>query len=385
MSWTSLIAWRYFRSSKKDKFVNLATNLSIIASTLAIAFLIISFSIIRGYKETLVAKLAKSSGHIVITDSEPFPYKEVQAVIKNLKHELVAETHGLISSGIVSTPAYIYASSCANLKSRESNSLPIVVSNSLAAQMHYKPTDIINIIVPITAPAPFFILPENISCEIVKVQKFENEELNENGILMNLSDLQNVLGTEGKVHKIKCFSHEFASIGKDYKNLCKALPKKFVLHWEELNEFILKVLKSEQNVFLILLTILTALACLLYIVTIGMFMNSKKSDINILKIFGASNFDIYNIFIRYSMIVSSVNCLIGSCLGIVVANNVNYLVKLIEKIFKISLFADECYLINNIPTSTNLIDISLILGLSMLISFLSSLWISRKMNSLDVF
>ncbi|WP_342262018.1 ABC transporter permease [Alphaproteobacteria bacterium endosymbiont of Tiliacea citrago] len=380
MSWTSFIAFRYFRSYKKDKFVNLATKISIVTSTIAVAFLIISFSIFRGYKDALIEKITKSSGHVVITDSEPFDYKELEPILNKVKTEKIVEASGLITCGPTSTSVYLYASSCASLKNIDSTHIPISVSKNLADLMHYKPTDIITIIVPIVAPAPFFILPESVTCEIVKIQKFESEDLSQNGVLMNLVDLQGVLGCVGKIQKVKCF-FDLKSADHQYQMLNKAVSKKFVFHWKDLNEFVLKVMKSEQNVFMLLLFMLIILASLLYLLAIGMFINSKKNDITILKILGATNRNISSVFFKYSLIIALTNVFVGSILGVLIGYNINNLVKFLERFFKITLFAEDVYLINYIPIQFHLMDFLAIVFSTFFISIISGFWISRKISS----
>lgn len=383
MSWITFIAWRYFRSPKKDKFVNLATTISVFTSTFAIAFLIIAFSVFRGYEEALIDKLTKSSGHIMIRDSEEFEYSEIASEVDKFKHEKIVEANGLIATGSTSTNVYLYGSSAYKLQPLESKHIPIIVSKNLADHMHYKPYDIINIIVPVAAPAPFFLLPESITCEIVEIKKFESEDLNHHGIAMNLSDLQNVLNIESKIHKVKCFSKSLSQVDKDHQKLDKLFSKKFVLHWKNINEFFLKVMKSEQNIFFILLLMLMILAAFLFILAIGMFINSKKEDIKILKILGASNGDVCSIFLYYSLIVSSINIILGTLIGLSISFNINKFVKIIEKTFKITIFANDVYLINYIPVSFHTIDIMCILLASFFISFLSSFWVSRKMNKIQ--
>jgi lipoprotein-releasing system permease protein len=85
-----------------------------------------------------------------------------------------------------------------------------------------------------------------------------------------------------------------------------------------------------------------------------MIVVEKTRDIGILKALGASNGGVMKIFLGYGLLLGVVGACLGTTLGLALANNINWLEKVLGKLTGQDLFPRDIYYFDKIPTDVQL-------------------------------
>lgn len=404
MHWINSIALRYFFSKKKDKLVNLTSKIAIFSVSFAITMLIVSFSVIRGFEETILNKVLADQGHIVITSNAPFhPQIVTDKIPKELKYEMVIETSALVVKenhvetvllrgvenskltnlkAIKSTPTD--AKSTITAANAHDKGYKIYVGNKLAKILDLEPQSNISFVVPIKSTPPFDIMPEVVTCCVEKTVQFNLHDLNRYGVFMSLNDAQKALNIPDKIHKIICFGENAEDALKFVPILEKQLPMFNIYSWKNINMLFADIMRIQRNMVSVILFAIIFLATIASVSSLTLFIYIKKREISILRILGATRKNIVSIFLRIGMLIAVISSMLGLIFGVLIAWNLDHIRKFVEFIFNKPMFDPNVYLLPAIPVSLNFFDIAVILLASLIVSFLAAIIPAYKSASVDV-
>jgi lipoprotein-releasing system permease protein len=148
-------------------------------------------------------------------------------------------------------------------------------------------------------------------------------------------------------------------------------------NWIRMNRNLFSYIKVEKILMFLLLTLIILIAAFNLIGMLTMVIMEKRSEIGILRSMGASSGSVMSIFMVQGTLIGA----FGTALGVAVGLAVCALLREIE----IDLPADV-YFINTLPVLVQGVDILLVSGASMLISFVATIypsWEACKMPPLD--
>lgn len=395
MNWINFVSLRYFFSKKKDKFVNLATKIAICAASFSIAMLIVSFSVIRGFEETIMSKVLEDQGHIIIYGNGPYNSQEVSSKLpKELQYIPIVETNAMLIKGNKMETALLrgvdkkmltkFKSVVANKPALAASDLPkVIVGNKFAKFLDLNIGDTITLIVPIKSAPPFDIMPETIDFQISDIVKFNLHDLNRYGVFLDIESAQKALNLGEKIHKLICFADSPKNALKFISTLENKLPNHYVYSWKNLNMLFADLMRIQRNMVSVILFAIVFLSTIISTITLVLFVYIKRREISILKILGATKKNILGIFMRIGLIVCGISSFFGLILGFVFIFNLDLILKAIELLFNKSLFDPDIYLLPAIPTSTNISDIALILGINFIVSFLATWFAASKTSGIN--
>ena len=309
MSWVNFVAFRYFKARKKDKFVNTTTRIMMFSLSAAIAMLILSCSVIRGFEEAILAKVLKENGHLMIMDSKNYdPSLVLEKIQKELKNELkaykVIESHALLAgpnpeSVLIKGVEKEILESLTVLKGTNTkSSLPSVyIGYKFAENLGLTIGDTLDLIIPFKAEPPFYVVPEVVTVRIKKIVKFSMHDLNRFGLFMDIDEARNILGMQEKqVHKIICFGKD-AKVALNYMPILeKAFPDKAVYSWQNMNMLFADIMRLQRNMVMVILFVIIFLVAVIASAALILLINTKKREISILIILGATRRQIIQIF-----------------------------------------------------------------------------------------
>lgn len=380
MHWINSIALRYFFSHKKDQFTNLTSKIAIFATSFAICMLIIAFSVIRGFEETVMAKVLHDQGHIIIYGNGSYnPDSVISNLPKNLRYIQMIETNCMVIDGARNETAILRGVPKSELsqfsqKKFSTKGLPkIIVGYKFAQNLNLKIGDNIFLILPIKANPPFGLTLESIEFQITDIAKFNLHDLNRYGIVMELSQAQKILNMPKKVNKMICFDENPKKAIETARKLQEILPNYYVYTWKNLNMTFADIMRVQRNMVTIILLAIIFLASIACCVSLILFIYTKKREIMILKILGATNKNIMSIFLRIGLIIATMSAFFGTVAGLLLCYFLDDLRKIAEYIFKVKLFDTEVYLLPALPVSVNFADVTLILLANFFIMFFAVL------------
>lgn len=385
MNWKNLIAWRYLKARKKDRFVNLTSRIAKFSLALAVTILIVSLSVIRGFEETILSKVLNDQGHIVIYSSEAYDPKPVLSKLpKDLTAVPVVETYAMLIRGKSAELALLRGVDEATFEKYSQETSGAIIGNRFSKHLNLKRGEKISLIVPLAAEPPVGIVPESIELEISDIVRFNLHDLNRFGIFLPIKQAQQILELGSKVHKIMCFILDPTKSSEVAEQLKKRLPDFYIYDWHEMNMLFADIMRIQRNMVIVILSAIIILGAVASACSLILLVNMKKKEISILRLLRATRSDIVSIFVKISLIISIISSIFGSIFGVLVAYNLDYIRRFIEYIVGRSLFDPEVYLLPAIPVSINIFDILIVIGGAFIFSFLSALLPAYQSGSIDV-
>ncbi len=135
-------------------------------------------------------------------------------------------------------------------------------------------------------------------------------------------------------------------------------------------------------IFIILLLI-AAVAAFNLVATLVMTVTDKRGDIAILRTLGASPRSVMGIFVAQGATAGVVGTAIGVALGLLIAFNVDAIVRTIEKLLSVSLLPASIYFIDYMPSDPWLGDIVSIVLISLALAFVATLYPSWRASRVN--
>jgi len=143
----------------------------------------------------------------------------------------------------------------------------------------------------------------------------------------------------------------------------------------EMNKSLFSALKLEKNIMFLTITLIVFVAALNIIATLILMVMEKTKDIGILMAMGATARNIRRIFFFQGALIGVIGTALGLGLGLAWCGLANA--------FRLIRIPVDIYQISFVPFRLRGLDVVLIAGTSLLISFLSTLFPSRRAAKTD--
>jgi lipoprotein-releasing system permease protein len=149
----------------------------------------------------------------------------------------------------------------------------------------------------------------------------------------------------------------------------------YVTTWMELNKSLFSALKLEKTIMFLTITLIVLVAALNIIATLILMVMEKTRDIGVLMAMGATSRSIRRIFFLQGALIGIVGTALGTILGLLWC--------FLANAFKLIKVPVDIYQISHVPFHIKALDLAMIIGVSLLISFLSTLFPSRRAAKTD--
>jgi lipoprotein-releasing system permease protein len=416
-SYEFFISLRYLRAKRKQVFVSVITFISVAGIFLGVAALIIVLAVMNGFETDLRNKILGVNSHVVLMEyTGPMKnYPEVMQRITGIKG-VVASTpfiygqtilkHGDRVSGIVLRGLseddafkvislgrmreggleYLSANKRPTLNMDGSKAgLPgILIGKELAKNLGLFFLDTVSVISPMGISTPMGMVPRLKNFLIVGIFDSGFYEYDSTLAYISLRDCQDFLNMGNTVTGIEIKVDDIYKADAIAKNIEKKLGFPFwARHWMEMNKNLFSALKLEKRVMFIILSLIVLVATFNIVTALIMVVMEKNKDIAVLKSMGATSKSVMKIFVLQGLIISITGTILGCIGGLAVAINLNWISKVIEKIFHFKILPGDVYYLSELPSRVNPTDVLIIVAGTILISFLSTIYPSWRAAKLD--
>jgi lipoprotein-releasing system permease protein len=397
MTFELFVARRYLTARRKQAFISVITSISIVGIMIGVAALVIAIALITGFQEDVQAKILGATSHIMIQDlsSEgleryleftekvqadkgvvsvtPVVYSEV--IITGLK------TKGALLKGIDfgrELPAAPW------LQKLEAGKVPapggeregILLGRELAFELGAQPGDIVDIVTASSNLSPMGLLPKRKRFQVTGIFNTGLYEFDATTALVSLPTAQKLFGLEGRVSflqvKIRNIFEAPAIAGRIKQGLP---PTVYVTTWMDLNRNLFSALKLEKNIMFLTITLIVIVAALNIIATLILMVMEKTRDIGILMALGATPLNIKRVFFYQGALIGVLGTGLGVALGLAwcwLANT-----------FQLIKVPVDIYQISYVPFRLRPVDLLAIIGVTLAISFVSTLFPARRASKVD--
>ena len=394
------ITFRYLKTRKKDGFLNIISIFSFIGISLGVAVLIIVMSVMNGFRSELINKIVGFNAHVTVK-----PYENAIDIKKlnnkNLKiisNELVFSNSG---EAIVINKDYTKGLLLRGYKREDFSKLEIVKQNSfignpddlyennisigkeLSFDLNLNLGDKIMIMSPSGIQTIVGDLPKQQSFIIHSIYDSGLAEFNKNVAFININTLEVFFDLSKKDRNLEIYLKDPVNIEKLKEKIQLIFNEEFVYSWSDINSSLFSALKVERNVMFIILSLIIIVAAFNIISGLTILVKNKTREIAILKSIGVLNKSITKIFFLVGFIIGTSATFFGVFLGVMFSLYIEKIRSFLSDIFNISLFPEEIYFLNKMPSEIEPNSIFIISFCSIIITILVSIFPAIKASKLD--
>ncbi|MEW6247067.1 MAG: lipoprotein-releasing ABC transporter permease subunit [Nitrospirota bacterium] len=409
------IGLRYLRAKRRHRTISLNTVVSVAGITLGVAALIGTLGIMTGFKEDLQAKILGTTAHIIVQDRTKDGIADYDAQVKRIEEvpQVVAATpfvlrqvlltsqtgvQGIILRGIdperearvtdlaknlrggnlldLNTPVKVtQPMEGSRTGDTEVAARPgIILGKELSLRLGAFIGDTVNVVSPVGSISAVGMIPKIRTFAVVGIFESGMYEYDSSLAYIALDEAQKFFNMGPTVSGIEVKVTEIFRAGEIARNIEHALGFPYwARDWMQLNRNLFSALKLEKTMMFLLLVLITIVASFNIVSTLTMIVTEKQREIAILKAMGATRKAIMRIFMLNGLIIGLTGTVIGVPLGYA-------FLWLIQTYWT---FDPTVYYISRIPVHVQAVDVILVAGSAILISFAATLYPSWQAGKLD--
>jgi len=375
MNFASRIAARYLWTARKQRHIAFLSTISILGLAIGVFALLISIALLSGLQDQIKERLMESSPHLLIDPAGSNTIADAQEIANAARALGMTDIRPIIS-GIG------WGGNEAERRGRPvrirsgSILLPagtIALSRDTAAALGLNTGDSITIVVPRTRLTPFGPVPVWRKYTIARLIAPALDERAAEAVLP-FDEASSLLGTGGKPTSMEMYgSVERAE--EIQSRLAKQFPNVQVKTWKEINRPIFLALRLEKIVLFATISLIIFVAALNLISSLSMMILEKRPSVGVLRTLGATERNVYAIFLQVGLFIGVAGTLLGNVFGIGLAT-------LLDRYHLARLPRDLTFL-SYLPFALDASDIILINAVAILLSLVATWYPARIASRLD--
>ncbi len=403
-----MIAWRYLRARRAEGFISIISAFSLAGIALGVATLITVTSVMNGVREEMLSHFVGLSGHVTVYgNGQPLPddnalIAQIAAIpgvtraIPMIEGQVMATNKGRALGAQVSAfrpgdyqfkseiTSHIQAGALAPFLDGEG----VVIGERMAKNLGVGVGDSITLISPEGRATIAGLVPRLKAYPVTAIFKLGMAAYDSGLILMPFEEAQIFFkltqGESSSISAIEVTAAQLDQAPQIAARIQSSLGDSVrVYDWQQSNQSILGALAVKRNVMFVILTLIIIVAAFNIISSLIMLVSDKARDIAILRTIGASRGSIMRIFFLCGSIIGMMGTMMGVALGLLISFNTEAIRIWIEEVTGIPILAEQLYFLSTIPARVDWSEVLGIVALSLLLSFLATLYPARRAASLD--
>lgn len=392
-----LLGIRYLCSAKRG-FASLVSFFSFLGICLGVATLIVVTAVMNGFSKELLGKLIGIKGHVFIYGKDGTIASDLFAknlLVKNnaISHIFpVIERQGVLMAHGQARGLMIRGMDPKDLIKRpilDTQKIPrltkndILLGKRLFDALYLTPGEMVNILIPDGRITPVGVFPKTVACRVVGFFEVGMHEYDKNFAYTSLVFAQELFNLPGKITQGEVFLKDAMSANGVKKDLVSQFPGCSVLDWKHADHALFQAVEVEKQVMFVILTLIVIIASFNIISSMTMLVKDKYKTIGILRTVGASRLCILKIFMICGLMIGVSGTFLGTLLGVFVARHLEAVKAWINHVFHLNLFNPEVYFLSKLPVAIIPSEVGVIVGVSLMLTFLSSFYPAWRASQLD--
>ncbi len=394
------IAIRYIKSRRVEGFISVSAWFSLVGIVLGVATLIVVMSVMNGFRTELVNRILGINGHLIVYKKNGLSIENYHKIVNQISdtQNVIAVTPYLEGQALVKTKnsvsgIIIRGTKWSDLpakkllwKSLDNNTIEnfkikqnIILGYRLAQRLNLRVGDYISLISPNVMETAIGVLPIKQNFMVGGFFDIGMYEYDNNFIFIPWQKAEKFLSTKQIAHGIEIFLNNPNITQNVYDDLSSKLDENLtIIDWKKRNSSFMNALDVEKNVMFVILTLIILVATFNIISSMIMLVQTKKSDIALMRTMGASKYLIIRIFMLTGSIIGILGTIIGAILGIIVSINIETIRNFISTLFGQELFSPQIYFLSTLPSNINFHEVLVVMGLSLSLTLLASIFPAWK-------
>ena len=401
------IAGRYIRSRRREGVISLIAWASFLGIMIGVATLIIVMAVMNGFRADLLERILGVGGHAVV---RPYggAFQSQKEVVDRLiqldgvqRVTSVLEAQVMVSVGTTARGAILRGVDKALIPQ-----LPVLTDNKVLGDLSrvgeienttpgiaigQRMAEIygleigmpLSLIAPKGAKTPFGTAPRVRQYSVESIFEVGLSDYDATFIYTDMDTVSALTGTSTDMAALEIVVAQPDKIQDLRPAIDRAVGEAgWVRDWQQTNAALSGALKVERNVMFLILTMILLVASLNIVSGLVMLVKDKSRDIAILRTMGIKRGAILRIFFITGASIGVIGTLVGVIVGVVFCQNIEAIRQLITTLTGTELFPSEIYFLNELPAKIIVEDVVMVAGLSLALSFLSTLYPSWRAASL---
>lgn len=410
------IGLRYVRSRHSEGFSSFISASSTIGIAIGVMVLIVVLSAMNGFERALATHLLSIVPHgELVAVSEPIPkWRETVAKLEREPNVIAAapfiKTQGMMQKSsalkgvevrgvdvmselqVSAISRYMIAGEWQDLSLENG----VVIGAGIAAKLSADVGDKVQLLLPpvinadsqANASKQQFPVPTKQQAVIVGIFKFGGT-IDDTQAFINLAKASQLLGYQAdEVQGIRLKVSDVFAAPQIVREVAFNFDYYVYLQdWTRSHGHLFNDIQLVRLVMYIVLILVIAVASFNIVSTLIMAVNEKKSDIAILKTMGAKSSTIMASFMFQGLMNGIVGCLLGTCLGVLLALNLTDIMRTIEAAFSVEFLSSDVYFIDYLPTELREKDVTTTVITALILSLLATIypaWRATKVEPAQV-
>ena len=421
-----LIAFRYLRARREEGFISVIAGFSLVGIMLGVGTLIVVMAVMNGFRVEMLKQMSAISGQLGVQGSRdgldvtPDLLARIRAVpgivsaTPSAEGQLMAvagdRVRGVILRGMqpedfkarVPLAAAIdgspdmrerYRTLCRSDDDKPidwgtlkgfGDDFSVVIGRRLADLMGLKVGDSLQLVSPVSVATPLGVMPRSVAARVSAIFCAGMYDYDANFVYAPLADVQRLLGLGGKATGIEVFVGDQASLAESRRQVSQAVGLQgWVFDWFQANVSFFSAVQAQTNVMFLVLTLIVLVAAFNIVSSLVMLVRTKTADIAILRTMGASRGAILRIFLIDGLMIGGAGAILGVVLGLAFARNIEAIRQWLQHTFGLVLFDETLYLLAEMPSHIEWMEVAVIAGMALVFALLASLYPAWRASRLD--
>lgn len=401
----SLETWiglRYLRAKKRSGFMSFISIISIVGIAIGVIALIVVLSVMNGFQKEIRGQLLKVAPHMEMGYLMPeggetwqglaemaqqnkrvlgvAPYVAGQALLANEGEVRGVQIKGIDPANFAQVSEFGDALPPATYQKLRAGEFDVVLGQDLADALGVVEGEKVTVITPDGNVTPVGMVPRMKQFNVVGIVKSGIFAVDSTLAMTNMQDAQTLyrIGDEGVTLQLRLSSPDTAPDVTAQILPADMVNKVWVRDWTFQNKDYFQAVEVEKKMMFIIMFFISLVASINLVSTLIMTVTEKQAAIAILRTLGLPPSGIMKIFMVQGVLLGLIGTLWGVVVGVLLAFNIGHIVHGIEAIMGRKLIASAVYFIDYVPSHVVLSDVLIIAGISLLLSFLVTLYPSWR-------
>ena len=398
-----MIARRYLLPGRGEAFIALVASISLIAVMLGVAALVIVMSVMNGFRAELFDKIVGLNGHAVVQgyngrlpDWQAIAAKArtVPGITKAtplIEQPLMASYTGRVEGVLVRgmriedlTANKTLTVKGGSLSAVTVGSGNVAIGSRLAEMLGATVGSQISLISPDGQTTPFGTMPRIVAYRVAAVFEIGVYDYDKAFVVMPIPDAQQLLLLGDQVGMVEVQTTDADDVGNILKPLVQYVGERAVVtDWRGMNAALFEALAVERVVMFVVLSIIILVAVFNILSSLIMLVRAKTRDIAILRTMGATRSSLVRVFVCVGTAIGGLGTGLGLLLGFLGLTFRQDVVDFVQWVSGQNLWDPSVRFLSELPAKADPVQIFGIAAMSLLFSFLATLYPALKAAGTD--
>ncbi len=401
-----MVAFRYLRARKGERFVSVIAIFSLVGIALGVATLIIVMSVMNGFRQELLGRILGLNGHMAIYNAQAGNIPDYGPLVDRIRavpgvvsatplvegQVLLTSESGGASGGLargvrpedMAARAIIANNIRAGRLSDFTGDDAVMVGTRMGARLGLAIGDRLTLISPQGRTTVLGTVPRLRAYRVVAMFEVGMNEYDSTFVFLPMGAAQTFFQTGDAASQIEVFVDDPLRARAVNTAIRAAAGRPLrILDWQDANSSFFNAVKVERNVMFLILTLIIIVAAFNIVSSLIMLVKDKGRDIAVLRTMGATRGNVMRIFLLCGASVGVLGTTIGFLLGLVFCLNIESIRQFIQMLSGTELFSAEIYFLTQLPAVVDPHEVVQVVAMGLGLSLLATLYPSWRAARTD--